>query len=220
VERLRSFGAAGGGLFAILVVIALGISSGPSSADGATVAAYYSAHGTATLWAASLIGFALVFFIWFAAVFSSGSAWGSVVLVSAAVTAALYLVAFGAWESLGEIYSRADGADLDPGDAHVLYDVGIGATHFANFSVAAFVGGTAAAVLARRRSGRLLGTLGMVLAAVLLVNAPFQIAADSHGSDVLGFVVFVAFLVWVFILSASLVLSLRRDGATALESTG
>jgi len=190
VERLRLFGAAGGVVFSILVVIALAISPGPSSADGATVARYYSAHGTDTLWQASLVGFALVFFVWFVAVFSEGSLWGPLVLVSASVTAALYLVAFGAWESLGEIYGRANGADLDEGDAHVLYDVGVGATHLVNFSVAAFVGGTAFAVLARS-PGRLLGIVGIALSAVQLINAPFQIAATSNWSDAVGFVVFV-----------------------------
>jgi hypothetical protein len=213
VERLRLFGAAGGGFFSILVIIALAISPGPSSADGATVAEYYSEHGTATLWQASLIGFSLVFFIWFVGIFSAGTAWGPVVLVSASVTAALYLVAFGAWESLGEIYGRANGSDLDEGDAHALYDVGIGATHLANFTVAAFVGGTAIVVLAR--PGRLLAAVGITLSVVQLVNAPFQIAATSDWSDVVGFVVFIAFLAWVFVLSVNLVLLLRRgDVAT------
>jgi hypothetical protein len=94
------------------------------------------------------------------------------VLVSAAVTAVLYLVAIGAWESLGEIYGRANGSDLNEGDAHALYDVGVGATHLVNFSVAAFVGATAFAALATRRSGRLLGVLGIALTVVQLVNAP------------------------------------------------
>jgi hypothetical protein len=220
VERLRLFGAAGGGVFSILVVIALALAPGPSSADGATVGKYYSAHGTETLWQASLIGFALIFFIWFVGVFATGTSSGRVVLVSASVTAALYLVAFGAWESLGEIYSRANGSDLDDGDAHVLYDVGVGATHLANFTVAAFVGGTAFAVLARRQPGRLLGVLGIALCAVLLVNAPFQIAETSHWSDVVGFAVFIAFLLWVFVLSVSLVLLLRRGGGAAPAADG
>ena len=169
------------------------------------------------LWQAALIGFAIVCFIWFTGVLSAGTWMGPVVLVSASVTAALYLVAVGAWESLGEIYGRANGSDLDEGDAHALYDVGVGATHLANFSVAAFVGATAFAVLATRRSGRLLGKLGVGLAAVQLVNAPLQIAASSDWSDIVGTVVFIVFLVWVFSLSVSLVLSLRR-GEVAWEA--
>jgi hypothetical protein len=208
VERLRLCGAAGGAVFAILVVIAFAIASGPSSASGATVAEYYSAHGTATLWQASLIGFALICFMCFAGVFSQGSLLGPVVLVSASVTAALYLVAIGAWESLGEIY-RANGSDLDEGDAHVLYDVGVGATHLANFAVAAFVGATALAVLSNRRRGPL-GVLGIALTVVQLVNAPFQIAATSHWSDVVGGLVFICFLAWVFAASVWLVLAMRR----------
>jgi hypothetical protein len=216
MDRLRLLGAAGGAVFAILVVIAFAIASGPSSANGATVAEYYSAHGTATLWQASLIGLALVCFIWFAGVFSAGTWLGPVVLVSASVTAALYLVAIGAWESLGEIYGRANGSDLNVGDAHALYDVGVGATHLVNFSAAAFVGATAFAALATRR---LLGVIGIALTVVQLVNAPFQIAATSHWSDVVGTVVFIAFLAWVFVLSATLALSARR-GEIAAPATG
>ncbi len=211
MERLRLFGAAGGAVFAVLAVIAFAIASGPSSANGATVAEYYSAHGTATLWQASLIGFALVCFIWFAGVFSVGTSLGPVVLVSASVTSALYLVAIGAWESLGEIYGRANGSDLNDGDAHALYDVGVGATHLANFSTAAFVGATAFAVVTTRRRGRLLGVLGIALTLLQLVNAPFQIAATSHWSDVVGTVVFICFLAWVFAASVWLVLTVRRS---------
>jgi hypothetical protein len=215
MERLRLVGAAGGCVFAVLVVVAFSIASGPSSASGATVAAYYSAHGTAALWQASLIGVALVCFLWFAGVFADGTVIGRVVLVSASLTAALYLVAIGAWESLGEIY-RASGSDLDEGDAHVLYDVGVGASHMANFAVASFVGATAASVLTARRPGRLLGSLGAVLAVVQLVNAPFQIAATSHWSDVVGGVVFISFLAWVVATSVWLLRSTRPGSLAAL----
>jgi hypothetical protein len=176
------------------------------------VAGYYSAHATATLWQASLFGFALICFLWFAGVFSEVAFLGPVVLASASVTAALYLVAVGAWESLGEIY-RASSTDLDDGDAHALYDVGVGSTHLANFSVAAFVGATAFAILATGRS--VLGVVGAVLAMVQLVNAPFQIAATSHWSDVVGGVVFVCFLAWVFATSVWLFRAIRRAAANA-----
>jgi hypothetical protein len=171
------------------------------------VADYYSAHGSAALWQASLFGFALICFLLFAGVFSEAAFLGPVVLASASVTAALYLVAIGAWESLGEIY-RARSTDLDDGDAHALYDVGVGSTHLANFSVAAFVGATAFAVLATGR--HVLGLVGIVLAVVQLVNAPFQIAATSHWSDVVGGVVFIGFVAWVFVTSVWLFRVMRR----------
>jgi hypothetical protein len=177
------------------------------------VADYYSTHGTTALWQASLFGFAVICFLWFAGVFSEATTvLGPVVLASASVTAALYLVAIGAWESLGEIY-RASSTDLDDGDAHALYDVGVGSTHLANFSVAAFVGATAFAVLATGQ--HVLGLLGVVLAGVQLVNAPFQIAATSHWSDVVGFVVFICFLAWVFATSVWLFRVIRRAPANA-----
>jgi hypothetical protein len=216
VERLRLFGAAGGGLFAILAVIAFAIAPGPSSAGGATVADYYSAHGGATMWQASLLGFGLVGFMGFAAFFSESTPMGSVVLISASVTAALYFVVVGAWEALGEIYGSAHGSDLDRGDAHVLYDVGIGAGHVANFSVAAFVAATAVAVLATGR--RTLGVLGILVAAVELVNAPFQMAAHSDWSGDVGTALFICFLAWVFAMSVWLFALVRRASLTAHAS--
>jgi hypothetical protein len=97
VQRLRVFGAAGGAVFAILVLVAFAIAPGPSSANGETVVEYYSTHKTATLWQAALIGLAFVLFIWFAETFAGQMSSGSVGVVSAAATAALYLVAIGAW---------------------------------------------------------------------------------------------------------------------------
>ncbi len=113
-------GAAGGALFSALVVIAFVIAQGPSSARGDTVVAYYSDHGTATRTSA-----------------------GALTVVGAAVTAALYLVAIGCWESLGETFNGRDALDVsreDYGDAHFLYDAGVGATHMAHFTTAAYVG--------------------------------------------------------------------------------
>jgi hypothetical protein len=49
--------------------------------------------------------------------------------------------------------------------------------------------------------------------------APFQIAATSHWSDVVGTIVSIAFLASVFVLSGSLVLSMRR-GEVAAPATG
>jgi hypothetical protein len=210
MEQVRLLGAAGGLGFALLALVGVAIAPGPSSAKGVDVVEYYSAHKTATLWQAVLIGFAAVCFIWFAETFSRRMVAGPGVLVAAAVTAALYLVAIGAWESLGETYG---GVDIVPsesyGDAHVLYDVGVGATHMVNFAAAAFVGAAAVAMLPT--GPRLVALLGIGLAAVQLVNAPLQIMATSNWSDVVGFIVFLAFLAWVFAASASLVVALRRN---------
>jgi hypothetical protein len=206
--------AAGGAVFAILVPVALAIAPGPSSAGGVTVVEYFSTHRAATLWQACLIGFAIVFFIWFAETFSVWISSGHTVVVGAAVTSALYLVAIGAWESLGETYGRADIVDVPSegyGDAHVLYDVGVGAAHLANFTAAAFVGATAAAMLTSRGHGRVLGWLGIALTLIQLTNAPLQIIATSHWSDIVGVVVFIAFLAWVFAASAGLVAAMRRS---------
>ena len=48
VAKVRLVGAAGGALFAMLVVAALAIAPGPSSASGVDVVEYYSTHKHAT----------------------------------------------------------------------------------------------------------------------------------------------------------------------------
>jgi hypothetical protein len=214
VAKVRLVGAAGGAAFSILVVAALAIAPGPSSASGVDVVEYYATHKHATLWQAALIGIAVVLFIWFVETFASRVSSGSVGLVGAAVTAALYLVAFGAWESLAETYGGTAMVDVPRegyGDAHVLYDVGVGATHFANFSAAAFVGASAVALFTTVPPRRRLAWIGVALTAVQLVNGPLQLLATSDWSDMVGVIVFLGFLAWVFALSAVLVLGMRGD---------
>jgi len=214
MERLRLLGAAGGAAFALLMVAALAIARGPSSADGVTVVEYYSAHGTATLWQAVLAGLAFVFFIWFAETLAGRMSLGSTGVVGAAVTAGLYLVAIGSWESLGETYRNLTVLSVPSQSfaaAHVLYDVGIGATHLANFTAAAFVGATAAAMLSSSAPWRRLGWISIGFTFVQLINAPLQIFAGSDWSDAVGAIVFLALLAWMFAVSAMLVVSLRRS---------
>lgn len=213
MERLRLLGAVGGAAFAVFAVAALAVAPGPASAGGVTVVEYYSAHGTAALWQAALLGLAFVCFVWFAGIFAESMSPAPGVVVSAAAMAALYLAAIGCWESLGENYAGVEIIGVpseDYGDAHVLYDVGVGATHLANFMDAAFVGATAAVLLSAAAPWRRLGRIGIGLMLVQLVNAPLQVFAGSDWSDAVGVVVFVAFLAWVVGLSAVLVVSTRR----------
>jgi hypothetical protein len=216
--RLRLVGAAGGAAFTILIVVAFAIALGPSSAADVKVIDYYTAHGDATIWQAVLGGFGIVGFIWFAAVFSGWSPAGPAVLISAAAMAALYSVALGSWESLGENFKGVDVIDVSSAtyrDAHFLYDVGVGAAHMALFMDAAFVGATTAALFTTAVPRQRLGALGIVLTLVFLVNAPLQIFGTAHWTDAVGTVVFLVLLVWIFVLSIVLVVSLRRDAAVA-----
>jgi hypothetical protein len=50
-------------------------------------------------------------------------------------------------------------------DAHVLHVAGVGAAHMGNFAAAAYVGATAAAMLATATPWRFLGWLGIAVAA-------------------------------------------------------
>jgi hypothetical protein len=221
MQRFRLLGAAGGVAFALLTVASFAIASGPSSARGTTVIEYYSAHGTAALWQAVLAGIAIVCFIWFAETFARLVSSGSAGVIGAAVTAALYAVSIGCWESLAENYKGVEAISVSSekvAAAHVLYDVGVGAAHLAGFGIAAFVGATAAALLTSGPPWRRLGLIGIGLAFVELINAPLQIFATSHWSDLVGVIVFVAWLAWVFAVSVKLVVSVRHR--TAATPTG
>ena len=137
MARIRVFGAAGGAVFALLTLAAFLIAPGPSSANGVMVVEYYTEHGNAAIWQAVLAGFGIVFFMWFAAIFADTMSSANAVLVTAGAMAAVYLVLLGAWESLGENYKDVDIVDVSSesyGDAHVLYDVGVGAAHLAGFA--------------------------------------------------------------------------------------
>lgn len=125
----------------------------------------------------------------------------------------VYLVALGAWKSLAENYKGVETVDVqseDYGDAHVLYDVGVGAAHMAGFANAAFVGATATALLTSATPWRRLGGIGVGLTVVWLINAPLQIFATADWSDGVGAIVFLSLLAWAFALSSVLVISLRR----------
>jgi hypothetical protein len=54
----------------------------------------------------------------------------------------------------------------------------------------------------------------VVLTAVQLINGPVQILSTSDWSDVIGVIVFLGFLGWVFALSAALILEVRSDTRT------
>jgi len=205
-------------VFSVVIVVAFAIAPGPSSASDVKVINYYTAHGNAAIWQAVLAGFGLVGFVWFVAVFSGWSPAGPAVLVSAAGMVALYSVALGSWEGLGENFKGMDTIDVSTEtyrDAHFLYDVGVGAAHMASFMDAAFVGATTAALFTAAVPRRRLGAVGMLFTVVYLINAPLQIFGTASWTDAVGTVVFIGLLAWVFALSAVLVISLGRDAAAA-----
>jgi hypothetical protein len=222
MERIRLLGAAGGAVFAIVTVVAFVIAPGPSSAADVKVIEYYTEHGNAAIWQAVLAGFGIVCFVWFAAVFSHWSPAGPAVLVSAAAMAALYSITLGSWETLGENFKDVDVVDVTSEtyrDAHFLYDVGIGAAHMALFMDAAFIGATAAALFTTAVPRRRLGAVGVVLTAVLIVNAPLQIFGTADWTDAVGSLVFLGLLAWVFVLSLVFTASLRREAVAVSPAT-
>jgi hypothetical protein len=134
---------------------------------------------------------------------------------------ALYLVAVGCWEILGEIYGGVDIVDVPSAgysNAHTLQVVGVGAAHMGNFAAAAFVGATTAAMLASAAHWRLLGLAGVAFTAARVISALIELASKSHWSDVVSTAGFLSFVAWVFVASAALVAYTRR-GSIALPAT-
>jgi hypothetical protein len=210
--RRRLIGALAGAAFTVLTLIAFLTNSGPSTSDGVTVVEYYTSHGSATLWGAGLVGVAIVGFIWFAETFAAWTSSSPAGVVGAAVTAALYLVAVGCWEILGEIFGGVDIVDVPSqgyDTAHVIQVVGTGAAHMGNFAAAAFVAATAAALL-DTPSWRVLGALGLGVAAFRLVSALIELASSTQWSDAVSTAGFLAFLGWVFASSVALAVAPQR----------
>jgi len=220
---MRLLGALGGAVFAILTLVAYAFNTGPSSGYGVTVVEYYSTHKTETLWGAALIGLAAVCFIWFAETFAGAMAYGTAAIAGAAATVALYLVAVGCWSILGELYGGVDLIGVSSegySDAHVLYLVGVGASHMGNFAAAAYVGATTAAILAAGAPWRPLAWLGLAVTAFRLISALIELASSSRWSDVVSIAGFLAFLGWVFTASAMLVVATRRGTALVPHEVG
>jgi hypothetical protein len=218
VERLRLLGAAAGIVFAVVAVVAFAIAPGPASGYGPTVVAYYTAHGTAALWQAVLVGLAVLLFIWFAVTFAEQLVAGPLSIVFAAVTASLFLVTVAAYETLGEVYRHVNVIDVSSESyaaAHAVYDVGDGAGHLAAFIAAGYTASTAVVFLSSAFPLRRLGWIGITLAGLQLLNAPYQIFAMSHRSIVVGSIVLIAFIAWVAVISIVLVISLRQSRTAA-----
>ena len=84
-----------------------------------------------------------------------------------------------------------------------------------NFAAAAYVGASAAAMLASTPSWRPLGWLGIGITALRLISALIELASNSGWSDDISILGFLAFLARVFAASVMLVLTMRR-GATLM----
>ncbi len=214
--RLRLAGAVSGAAFAILAFVAFLLAPGPSSSDGVTVVEYYTTHASRTFWAAALIGLAAICLLWFAETLTRLMSSAPLGVAGAAATVALYLVAVGCWEILGEIYGGVDIVDVPSAgyeNAHTLQVIGLGAAHMGNFAAAAFAGSITAAMLASGARWRSLGLAGIAFTAARAISALIELASKSHWSDVVATAGFLTFLAWVFIASTALLVAMRRGFA-------
>jgi hypothetical protein len=212
MNRLRLLGAFSGVAFAALVLVALAIPGGTPIPHNQTVVAFYSAHGTATLWKVAIMGLALACFAFFASTFAARMQAPAAVHISAAAIAALFLAAFACFTSLSRTYAGIDVATV-PGEAyraaHAVYDVGVALTLMANFMEAVFVGATAAALIAAPAAWRRLAGIGFGLAVLQTINAALQTLTSADWADAVGAVAFLAFLAWVAVLSVIVVITIR-----------
>ncbi len=209
-QRLDVVTAAGGAVFAILVVAAFAIDGRPASSAGVDVIAYYSTHAGRALSADILIGIGAAFLILFAETFARRTA--SVAgAVGAAAAVAPYLVAIGCWETLAESYRGVDLVGVPRAaydNAHVVYSIGVGAEHMGHFAAAAFVAATAVALLTT--PARRVAWLGIAVAVFRLGTAGLELATNSGWSDVVVALGFFSFLAWTLAASATLAVMSRR----------
>jgi hypothetical protein len=131
-HKFRLIGAFYGAAFTVLALVAFLINPGPSSGYGVAVVEYYATHSTVTFWQVALAGIAATCFVWFAETFAAHFSAGPVGVAGATATAALYLTAIGCWEVVHELYGGIDLTSVsseDYSNAHVLYEVGLGAAN-------------------------------------------------------------------------------------------
>ena len=222
LDRLQLAGALSGAAFAALALAAFLLAPGPSSSDGVAVVDYYATHASGTVWAAALFGLAAICLLWFAETFARLTSSAPLGVAGAAATAALYLVAVGCWEILGEIYGDVNIVDVPSagyGNAHTLQVVGVGAAHMGNFAAAAFVGATTTAMLAAAAPWRWVGLAGIAFTTARVMSALIELASKSHWSDIVATAGFLSFVAWVLIASVALCANIRRASVHAPTAT-
>ena len=220
-EWLRVASAAGGAAFAVLALIAFLLALGPDDTTGIGILDYYVKNDAAVKWQAMLFGVAAIGFFWFFGTFArnvraadEARRYGGVILASAAATAALYFVGITGWLALAYSYGDASSvAGADPsafGDAAVLWNISDAAFTLSNFPAATLLLAAAFVILASPLLPAWSGVAAAVVGAFLIVQGAVQIIADADFLDTAGIVAFVAFIVWVFVVSVILTRAVIR----------
>jgi hypothetical protein len=171
-----------------------------------------------------LFGVSATGFFWFFGTFvrNLGAAdearrYAGVILASTGATAALYFVGISGWLALANSYgaasSVAGAAPFAFGDAAAFWNISDAAFTLSNFPAATLLLASAFVILESPLLPAWSGVAAAVAGAFLIVQAAVQIVADSDVLDAAGIVAFVAFIVWVFVVSVLLTRATMRGDA-------
>jgi hypothetical protein len=210
------YGAAAGVIFVILLVVGGFIAGSPPSYEDSAreIREYFVDNDTALKVGGYLNGLSIFpFFIFLGSLWSRVRSAGdearplATMLVGGAVVAVSLV-------SVGTVVTTATAiriGQIRALDAKLLYEIAGTTTDVATFAVAVFVGATSVAALRARVFPAWLGSFGAVLTVAWLV-AGVALTTDSDAFNALSFIVFLAWLVWVLLISYSL-LRPERQGA-------
>lgn len=216
--------ATGSGMaFAVLALIGL-LLAGRTSANksNAEIVRFFAGHKTRIEVQALLFGLAALALLWFAGRLAGllrgpaaepASRIPTIVVAGAAASVAIFLVGVAAFTALAQHAGAA-------GTSRSLFDLGDLAFGLSAFTAATFLEGAAVGILRTRLLARWVGLAGALLVSLLLVDGIVRMLSASGGAAALGTVTFVLFLVWVFVVSALLLLAEMRGGGRAEPAPG
>jgi hypothetical protein len=223
LQRAHRLGGVAGILFVVLAAVALALPGSPPKADEVGEIGTFLADKRDEILASNyVLGVAFVFYLLFvgalrsrlAATDRDGLRSGSTMLAGAATTTAMILA--GAAVLSGAVFQVGAAGDVNLN--HALYDVSSDLFVASGFGLAAFFVGAAVAIAS---SGALPSWLAPAALAVALLNlvAPVAFFADSGFFAIggaYGFIVPIASLLWVLVVSVVMV----RGPAPAGQAPG
>jgi hypothetical protein len=216
--------AATGVFFVLLALIGFLFAPDPPSPGDTNdqVLSYFSDKETQLRWQALFFATAGAALLWFAGTLASllrrridaapsttgwlgdtGARWPAIVIASAATAVGLYTGGVAAYTALA---ARA-GEEIDAGAGRALFELGGSLITYTNFPALVFVGAASLGIARTRLLDDWAAWLGGVVVVVLAIDGIGATIADSDTfgpSGAIGIIAFLAFLVWVLVVSGLL----------------